>query len=298
VTNLKNKFLPISLLIIQPIFMASNLIVARGGINIPPISLAFWRWLLAFFVLFLFTHKEILQKKAKISSELFPLMFLGITSASICGAFPFIAGTSTTIINMGIIYSSSPIFIVLFSYLLFFTKLTKIQVLGFCLSIFGVLFVICKGNLNFLLSLKFNPGDLWILGASISWAVYSVYQVKLKTSFTIFSRVTLIALFGALFLFPFLWIEEFFFFKTQFSLEFLFWVGFAALSPSIIAFYLYAQLQKVSDTNIAGLVVYLYPVYGALYGFFLFDEDLKIYHLVGSFFIFLGIFLSSKYQKK
>jgi len=277
--------------------MASNLIIARGGINIPPISLAFWRWILAFVILFLFTHKEIFQKKESIKYELLPLCFLGITSASICGAFPFIAGASTSVINMGIIYSSSPIFIVFFSYFLFSSKLTIMQILGFLSSLIGVLVVICKGNISSLWLLKFNSGDLWILGASISWALYSVYQIKFKTNFTIFARVTLIALLGAIFLFPFLWVEKIIFFKVNFNAEFLFWVAFAALSPSIIAFYLYAKLQKISGANIAGLVVYLYPIYGAVFGYFIFNENLQVYHLLGSVFVFSGVLLATKYKK-
>ena len=278
--------------------MASNLIVARGAAEItPPISLAFWRWLLAFFILFLFTHKEILKKTIFIKKEFFSLFFLGATSAGICGAFPFIAGHTTTVINMGIIYSSSPVFIIIFSYLLFSIKLKIIQTFGLILYIIGVLTIIAKGNFGYLLNLKFSLGDFWILGASISWAIYSVYQIKIKSEFTVFSRVTLIAFFGCISLFPFLFIEKYYFFSNKFSLTFIFWISFAAISPSIIAFFLYANLQKFVGANIAGLVVYLYPVYGAIYGYFLFNEQLKFYHLIGTTLIFFGIVLSNNFKK-
>ena len=277
--------------------MASNLIVARGGVDVPPISLAFWRWLLAFLILFMFTNKEIIKKKNSIYKELYPLFFLGITSASICGAFPFIAGSTTTVINMGIIYSSSPVFIVIFSYILFSSKLTKIQLLGFILSLLGVLLVICRGNLKFILLFQFNEGDLWILGAAISWALYSVYQIKFKTDFSIFARVTLIALFGSIALIPFLFIEKNLFFAPSFDKNFLFWIVFAAISPSIIAFYLYAKLQKVSGANIAGLAVYLYPIYGAYFGYIFFNESLEVFHLFGSALVFLGVLLATKFKK-
>ena len=50
-----NNFFAFSLLFIQPIFMASNLVVARGGVEyVPPISLAFWRWTLVFLILLTF----------------------------------------------------------------------------------------------------------------------------------------------------------------------------------------------------------------------------------------------------
>ena len=96
--------------------MASNLVVARGGVEyIPPISLAFWRWLTVFLILLIFNY-TIFSKKKIILKEYKKLFFLGFMGCGVCGAFPFIAGQTTTIINMGIIYTSSPIFIILISY--------------------------------------------------------------------------------------------------------------------------------------------------------------------------------------
>ena len=61
--NLKDNYLPLVLLFIQPIFMASNLIVARGGIEfVPPISLAFWRWAIVFIILLPFTYLPLKKK--------------------------------------------------------------------------------------------------------------------------------------------------------------------------------------------------------------------------------------------
>ena len=60
----KKDFLPYTLLFIQPIFMASNLVVARGGVEfVPPISLAFWRWSSVFLLLMLFNYSILYKKK-------------------------------------------------------------------------------------------------------------------------------------------------------------------------------------------------------------------------------------------
>ena len=279
--------------------MASNLIVARGAVEyLPPISLAFWRWILAFIILFLFTHREILEKVKYFKKEFLNILFLGVTGAGICGAFPFIAGISTTVVNMGIIYSSSPIFIILFSYFIFNTQLTYMQIFGFFISFVGVIIIASKANLGDLINLNFNFGDIWILGASISWAIYSVYQIKLKSKFTVFARVTLISLLGAISLFPFIFVEKYFFYKATININAILWVIFAALSPSIIAFFLYANLQKRVGTNVAGLVVYLYPIYGSIYGFLIFSETLKLFHIIGGLLVFLGIFFCKDFKKK
>ena len=69
-SNKKNNFLAFSLLFIQPIFMASNLIVARGGVEyVPPISLAFWRWTVVVLLLLPFTY-SLLIKNSKIIKQI------------------------------------------------------------------------------------------------------------------------------------------------------------------------------------------------------------------------------------
>ena len=108
--------------------MASNLIVARGGVEfVPPISLAFWRWTIVFIILFLFNYEKLIKKKKIVKKEFKKLFFLGAMGCGVCGAFPFLAGQTTTIINMGIIYTSSPIFIILISYFLFKEKFTILK---------------------------------------------------------------------------------------------------------------------------------------------------------------------------
>ena len=90
-TTNKNNLLAFSLLFIQPIFMASNLVVARGGVEyVPPISLAFWRWVLVFLILFAFYLSLSLKKNYKIiKKEYKKLIFLGAMGCGVCGAFPF-----------------------------------------------------------------------------------------------------------------------------------------------------------------------------------------------------------------
>ena len=277
--------------------MASNLIIARGGVEFaPPISLAFWRWLTVFLILLVFNYK-ILKKKNFIIKEYKKLFFLGFTGCGICGAFPFIAGQTTTVINMGIIYTSSPIFIILLSYFLFKENMNFFKMLGLTSCLVGVLIIIVKGDYLALIKLKFTKGDLWMLGASIGWALYSIFLFNWKTSFNVFERFTLISFFGALSLFPFYLIEEVYIRNTEFNLIFLLWVLFAALSPGIIAFSLYTYTQKYLGATTTGFALYLYTVYGALYGILFFDEILRSFHIYGVILVFLGIYLT-KYKRK
>ena len=293
-----NNFYPYLLLFIQPIFMASNIIVARGGVEyVPPISLAFWRWFTVFFILIPFFFNEISKKKKQFKSESFKLFILGLTGCGICGAFPFIAGMSTTMANMGIIYTSSPIFIILLSVLFFKDKINLSRILGLIICLLGVLTIICKGDLTYLINFKFTSGDLWMLGAAIGWAVYSIFLINWKSSYSLMARFTLIAFFGAISLFPFYLIEESFFFNTTFNSNFIFWVLFAAISPGIIAFTLYTKVQKYVGASLAGFTLYIFSIYSAIYGIILFNEMLLSFHYYGAALVFIGVYLARKIVK-
>ncbi len=293
-----NNFYPYLLLFIQPIFMASNIIVARGGVEyVPPISLAFWRWLTVFFILIPFFFDEISKKKKQFKSESLKLFILGLTGCGICGAFPFIAGMSTTMANMGIIYTSSPIFIILLSVLFFRDKINLSRILGLIICLLGVLTIICKGDLTYLINFKFTSGDLWMLGAAIGWAVYSIFLINWKSSYSLMARFTLIAFFGAISLFPFYLIEESFFFNTSFNSNFIFWVLFAAISPGIIAFTLYTKVQKYVGASLAGFTLYIFSIYSAIYGIILFNEMLLSFHYYGAALVFIGVYLARKIVK-
>ena len=294
----RNNLYPYLLLFVQPIFMASNIIVARGGVEyVPPVSLAFWRWLTVFLILTPFFFEEIIKKKKQFKSESLKLFFLGLTGCGICGAFPFIAGMSTTMANMGIIYTSSPIFIILLSVLFFRDKINLSRILGLIICLLGVLTIICKGDLTYLINFKFTSGDLWMLGAAIGWAVYSIFLINWKSSFSLMARFTLIAFFGAISLFPFYLIEESFFFNTSFNTNFIFWVLFAAISPGIIAFTLYTKVQKYVGASLAGFTLYIFSIYSAIYGIILFDEMLLSFHYYGAALVFIGVYLARKIVK-
>ena len=280
--------------------MASNWIVAKAGVQfIPPVSLAFWRWLIVFLILLPFTLDSLKENFKVIKKEYKKIFFLGLMGCGICGAFPFLAGQTTSVTNIGIIYSSSPIFIILISILFFREKVNFLKIIGLLLCLLGVGVIIIKGKLSILMSLKFTIGDFWILGASVGWAFYSIFLFYWKTKLEIFQRFTLIAFFGSLSLLPFYLIEEVFIKDTIFNLQFFIWTLFASISPGIIAFTLYAVAQKKLGASVPGLTLYIGTIYGAIYGYLFFEEKIEIYHYIGTILVFLGVYLAKKnYENK
>ena len=240
--------------------MASNLVVARGGVEyVPPISLAFWRWFFVFLILLPFNYQIIFKNIKYFKKEYKKLFFLGIMGCGVCGAFPFIAGTTTTVVNMGIIYTSSPIFIILISSYFYKEQLNMFQFLGLALSFAGVISIIAKGDMNLLVGLKFTTGDLWMLGAAVGWALYAVLLLNWKSKFSLFSRFTIIAFFGAISLLPFSLIENYFIRPVIFNNDFYFWT-----------------------------------IFEAIYGIVIFGEQLESYHYYGAGLVFTGMFLVRK----
>ena len=217
----------------------------------------------------------------------------------VCGAFPFLAGETTTVTNMGIIYTSSPIFIIMISAIFFNEKINLTKIIGLVSCLIGVFAIIIKGDLNLLLNLNFTIGDLWMLAAAIGWALYSIYLFYWKSQLPIFQRFTLVAFFGAISLLPFYIIEEVVVQRTVFNSQFFLWVLFAAISPGIIAFTLYTQAQKSLGASLTGFTLYVFTIYAAIYGFIFFDEKLETFHYLGTVLVFFGVYLAKKnYETK
>ena len=279
--------------------MASNLVVARGGVEfVPPISLAFWRWTVVFLILLPFTYVTLKNNFHIIKKEYKKLFFLGSMGCGVCGAFPFLAGETTTVTNMGIIYTSSPVFIILISYFFFQEKINLTKVIGLIACLIGVFVIIIKGDIDLLINLRFTLGDLWMLAAAVGWALYSIYLFYWKSKLKIFDRFAMISFFGALSLLPFYVGEELFYKETIFKTEFYLWVIFAAISPGIIAFTLYTIAQKKLGASLTGFTLYVFTVYGAIYGYFLFDEKFENYHIIGTILVFFGVYLAKKNNVK
>ena len=177
-------------------------------------------------------------------------------------------------------------------------KINYTKIIGLITCLIGVFIIIIKGDVDLLVNLQFTIGDLWMLAAAIGWALYSIYLFYWNSKLKIFERFTLISFFGALSLLPFYIGEEIFYKQTVFIPEFYSWVIFAAISPGIIAFTLYTMAQKKLGASLTGFTLYVFTVYGAIYGYFLFDEKFEIYHLVGTILVFFGIYLAKKINVK
>ena len=170
--------------------------------NIPPLSLVFYRWLLVWIILLPFTYKEILKHKDTILNNLPLLFFLGLTSVGLFNSFTYLSLIHTQVINASLFNTAIPAIIILLCFLFKIEKTNKFQILGLIISVLGILAIITKLELNILLSLNFNKGDLIMIGGVITWGVYSTLLKKKKFTLPLLTLVHVICTFGLICVFP------------------------------------------------------------------------------------------------
>lgn len=231
--------------------------------------------------------------------EYFVLLILGALGISGFNTFLYYGLQTTTATNALLINSSTPIFIIILSAIIFKISITKIQLFGVFLSTIGVIYLILKGEINHILELKFTVGDLWIIAACIDWALYSVllkYKPKDLNSLEFFSITTILGTFILYIVFIFQGYSfEFSFLENK---EVLYSMIYIVIFPSILSFYFWNKATLVVGANKAGQFAHLMPIFGAGLAYVFLDEVMQTYHIVGIVLIAFGIYLSIFLKKE
>ena len=165
------------MLVCATLFWAGNFMVGKFAFfsNIPPMTLVFFRWSLVWIILLPFTYKEIIKFKSVIINNLPLLFFLSLTSVGLFNSFTYLSLVHTQVINASLFNTAIPAIIILLCFIFKIEKTNKFQILGLFISILGILSIITKLNLDILLTLNFNKGDLIMIGGVISWGLYSSF---------------------------------------------------------------------------------------------------------------------------
>ncbi len=170
------------MLVCATLFWAGNFVVGKFAFfsNIPPMSLVFFRWSLVWLILLPFTYKEVIKHKEIILTNLPLLFFLALTSVGLFNSFTYLSLVYTQVINASLFNTAIPAIIILLCFIFKIEKTNIYQILGLIVSIIGILSIITKLNLEILLSLNFNKGDLIMIGGVLSWGLYSSFLKKKK----------------------------------------------------------------------------------------------------------------------
>ena len=291
----KNK-LAYFILILTTIFWSGNFIVGKAAslFQIPPFSLNFYRWFFAGLILLPFTYKEIIKKKNYILSNLGFFIILGITSITIFNSIVYYSLYYTQVISGILMISTIPVWIIFISSLLNIEKTNIFQILGVVLSLTGVIFIITKADLNLIKNLDFNKGDLSMVVAMFSWAIYSALLKSKKYEISQVSLLEVVIICGLTFLIPIYFVEMSMGNEIILDKPFYLILGYVVLFPGLAAFFFWIKGISIIGANRAGIFLHLMPIMGAIMAMLIFDEKFMSYHILGAIFIIAGITLSNK----
>ncbi len=269
---------------------SGNFIIARGlHESIPPVSLAFYRWLVAVIVFLPFTRKHLIAEWPIIKAH--PVYFsmtalLGVTTFN---TLIYIAGHTTTAMNLSLIAITFPIFIILFSRILYKEYLSFKKGIGIALVLIGVVLLITKGNVLALLNISFAIGDLWMLTASITFAAYSLFLKNKPKGISIIALQSSIFILGLIFLCPFfLWEQTTVHHSilTKATIPGILYIGIFA---SLGAFVLWTKSVIILGPSKAGMIYYTLPLFCGLLASLFLGERISMVYFYSMLLIFIGI---------
>ena len=284
------------MLMLATLFWAGNFTIGKFASieNIPPYSLSFLRWLLVWLILFPFTYKEIVKLKSEISKNLALFFILGFSSVGVFSAFTYNALVHTQVINASLFNTAIPAMIILICFMLKIEKTNIFQISGLLISVIGILVIITKLDLNILLTLNFNTGDIYMLIAITAWGIYSAFLKKRNFEISLLALVQIICSFGLILLFPAFIFEMMHDQFVEINNNLILILMYVAIFPSIGSYYCWAGAVSIIGANRAGIFLSLIPLFSTIFAMIFFNEKFLFFHFIGSVLIILGLFLSNK----
>lgn len=290
--SLKNPYL---LLTLTALFWSGNMVVGRGiRADVPPLAMAFWRWLLAFLLILPLAAPHFRTQWPLLRRSWRSVTLLGLLGVGGYNTFAYLALQTTTATNAVLLNSFIPVATMAIAWLVLGKRLSLPSCLGVAVSLAGALTIVARGELAVLLNFNLNQGDLWMLLAIAVWALYTIglawrpAGVDAMLLLAAFTAVGLAALLPA-----YLWemAQGHHIHTHAGSLAALAYVG---IFPSFIGYIFYNRGVAEVGASRASLFIHLMPVFGTLLSAIFLGEQPQHFHYVGISLIFIGIFLTMR----
>jgi drug/metabolite transporter (DMT)-like permease len=293
---LPKKYLAYTLLVLASLCWSGNFIVGKFAtlFEIPPLTLNTFRWISVWLILIPFTFKEIYKNLAYIKKNLLTIAFMGVITISTFNSVVYFALNYTQVINAVLVLAIIPAVTIVLSALMKVEKSNIFQIFGLILSIIGVGSIISNGDVQRIVSLSFNNGDLWMLVCVLSWALYSTLLKKNKFKLSQFSLIQIMVSVGVIFLIPQYFYEQSIGLELNFNKAFFLILFYVVVFPAIVAYYCWQKGVEIIGPNRATMFIQLMPLFSAVMAIIIFKEKFELYHFVGATFIVSGIYLSNK----
>jgi drug/metabolite transporter (DMT)-like permease len=288
------------LLTIPPLMWAGNAIVGRAvGDMVPPMTLNLLRWTLAFLMLLPLAGSVLLPGRG-VWSHWRRFALLGLVSVGAYNALQYLALHTSTPINVTLVASSSPVWMLLIGRLFFGASVSRRQLLGAALSILGVLLVLSRGQFDVLLGLRLVPGDLYVLLAAMAWAFYSWMLTQpgkeplaIRSHWARFLLAQIVFGLGwsALFAAGEWALTDM---QIQWSWPLLAALLFVAAGPALLAYRCWGAGVQRAGPSVAAFFSNLTPLFAALLSSALLGDPPTAYHALAFVLIVGGIVVSSR----
>ena len=289
---------PYLLLSITALCWAGNAIVGRlAAGHIPPVTLSFLRWSLAFLIILPFAWKHLRQDWPAIRARLGTMIVLSVTGIGAFNTLQYWALEHTQALNTLLLQSAGPLFVAIWSLILLGVRLTLAQAGGIVLSLTGVLVILLHGDLTALTSIEFNKGDVIFTAALVIFGFYSVLTLR-RPKIHGLSFVGFTFGCGAACLVPLLIWELLTRPVMALDAANLLSLFYVAVFPSTVAYLCFNRGVHLIGANRAAPFFHLVPVFGSVMAIVFLGERPQAFHIIGFALVLTGVFVASRRQSR
>ena len=284
------------LLILTTLCWGLNAVFARMTAGeISPMLLVSIRWLGTLVLIVFFAGRTILEGLPTIRRHIRYTFLMGLVGLGGFGTLIYYSAYYTTAVNIGIIQGAMPAIVLVGSCWFFRTSINLVQIVGIVVTMLGVVFVSISGELENMMSLSFNNGDLMML---IAVVFYGAYTVGLRRKHNLSSMVLFASVVGWAFISTLpLTIYEFASGRTVWPDENV-WiiVGLIVLLPSFLSQICFIASVKLIGPARSGVFVNLVPVFASVLAVQLLGEAFELYHGISLLLVLSGIYIFERYK--
>ncbi len=289
----------VAFLAAAPLLWAGNAVTGKlvHGL-IPPITLNFIRWVLAFLILLPLAWRT-LRPDSPLWSHWKRYAMLGLLGIGCYNALQYMALQTSSPLNVTLVGGGTPVCMLILGTLFFGVPARREQIVGAVLSVLGVVLVLCRGSLDQLLSLRLVIGDVYMVLAVISWSLYSWLLVRTSEPASIRSDWS--AFLIAQMIFGLGWSGAFAAAEWSVGTHDIVWgwplaaaLAFICIGPAVLAYRFWGVGVQRAGPVMAGFFINLTPLFAAVLSLALLGEAPHLYHAVAFVLIVAGIVVSSR----
>jgi drug/metabolite transporter (DMT)-like permease len=295
-----NVYLGISFAVITTIIWSGNYVIARDiAKQLPPVSLAFYRWGLASVCIIPLALKSFLKDRHIILQNKQYIFWVSLTGVGIFNTFIYMAGHYTSAINMALIgTTSAPIFTILLSAIFLKEHFSKWTIIGKVICVAGILFLLSQGSIYKLMRLHFGLGDVFILISSFAFSIYSILVRKKHASISGMSFLMVTFITGTLLLLPFYIYENITHPAVEWHGTMIAKITYLGLGNSIIGFMCWNAAIKKMGAAKTVIFTNLIPVFSTVEAVIFLNEAFTTIHLISGIIVIAGLIIANIHQSK